>query len=162
MPAGGSPCVRRSRERRSPSETGTVLPPEPQLVDSLSFRRSRIHTIEPRTINRTPKPIQKSWSQCPGPGASNNGPIPIKRNLPGGEGSLLARDLANVESAYTSIVEGERELMREYTLLIDSASKTREALDSSNPSDAGASPTLVYWQDESGEHAFVTERPLIS
>ncbi|WP_218220434.1 hypothetical protein [Nesterenkonia sp. Act20] len=85
-----------------------------------------------------------------------------QRNLPRGEGSSVAKDLANVESAYTSTMEGERELMREYTLLIDSASKTRKALDSSNPSDAESAPTLVYWQDEAGQHAFVTEKPLIS
>lgn len=85
-----------------------------------------------------------------------------QRNLPRGEGSSVAKDLDNVKRAYTSTMEGERELMREYTLLIDSASRTRSALDSSNPSDAESSPTLVFWQDETGEHAFVTEKSLLS
>lgn len=85
-----------------------------------------------------------------------------KRNLPGGEGASVTRDLANVKGAYTSVMEGERGLMKEYILLIDAASKTRAALDSPHTADAGGSPTLVFWKDEAGEHAFVTEQPLLS
>ncbi|TLP89089.1 hypothetical protein FEF26_15575 [Nesterenkonia salmonea] len=73
-----------------------------------------------------------------------------QRNVPGREGPAVARDLANLKEAYNSTVVGERDLMREYTLLIDSAARTRAALESSYPSDTESSPTLVYWQDEAG------------
>lgn len=85
-----------------------------------------------------------------------------KRNLPGREGSSVKRDLANLKTAYNSTVEAERALMSQFSVLIDSASRTRAALGSSYPSDAETSPTLVYWQDETGGHAFVTEKNLIS
>lgn len=84
-----------------------------------------------------------------------------KRNLPGREGSSVEKELANLQAAYTSTVEGERALMSQYSVLIDSAGRTRAALESSQSFDSETSPTLVYWQDETGGHAFVTEKNLI-
>lgn len=82
------------------------------------------------------------------------------RNLPGGEGATLEKELAKRNAAYTSTMESEREIMHEFHSLIESARATRNALDT--PTNGTDSPTLVYWQDETGEHSFVTERNLIT
>ncbi|WP_427892462.1 hypothetical protein ACQHIV_06085 [Kribbella sp. GL6] len=85
-----------------------------------------------------------------------------ERNLPLGEGAMLEKELAKRNAAYTSTMESEREIMNEFHSLIESARTTRRALEASAPTDATTSPTLVYWKDETGEHAFVTEKNLIS
>lgn len=84
----------------------------------------------------------------------------VARNLPGGGGAALGKELENRKSAYTSTMESEREVMSEFHSLIDAARATRTALDA--PADAATSPTLVYWKDETGEHSFVTEQDLIA
>lgn len=82
------------------------------------------------------------------------------RNFPVGEGASLEKELAKRKAAYTSTMESEREIMREFHSLIESARNTRKALD--EPAGEKTSPTLVYWKDEAGEHSFVTEQNLIS
>ena len=58
-------------------------------------------------------------------------------------------------------MESEREIMEGFSSLIESAKKTRQALE--NPAlDGAAAPTLVYWRDEVGEHSFVTEKLLVT
>lgn len=84
------------------------------------------------------------------------------RNLPGGEGITLEKELTARNAAYTSTMESEREIMSEFHSLIESARATRKALEASVPANGAASPTLVYWKDETGEHSFVTEQNLIS
>lgn len=84
------------------------------------------------------------------------------RNLPGGEGITLEKELAKRNAVYTSTMESEREIMSEFYSLIESARATRKALETSAPTNGTTSPTLVYWKDETGEHSFVTEQNLIS
>ncbi|WP_455133802.1 hypothetical protein [Microbacterium aurum] len=88
-----------------------------------------------------------------------------QRNFPaflGGEGASAERKLANLNAAYTSTMESELEIMREFHALIESAKTTRAALDSSTTTADGESPTLVYWRDESGDHSFVTSKQLLA
>lgn len=82
------------------------------------------------------------------------------RNVPGLKGSSKEKELAEFKEAYTATMESEREIMSEFHSLIESARDTRKALD--EPQDENVSPTLVFWQDESGEHSFVTEQDIIS
>lgn len=84
------------------------------------------------------------------------------RNLPGGEGATLEKELAKLKDAFTATMESERKIMSEFHSLIESARTTRKALETSGPTNGTTSPTLVYWKDETGEHSFVTEQNLIS
>ena len=84
------------------------------------------------------------------------------RNLPGGEGATLEKELAKLKDAFTATMESERAIMSEFHSLIESARATRKALETSGPTNGATSPTLVYWKDETGEHSFVTEQNLIS
>ncbi|MEV6267151.1 hypothetical protein AB0L64_08295 [Kribbella sp. NPDC051936] len=84
------------------------------------------------------------------------------RNLPGGEGATLEKELAKLKDAFTATMESERQIMSEFHSLIESARTTRKALETSGPTNGTTSPTLVYWKDEAGEHSFVTEQNLIS
>lgn len=81
------------------------------------------------------------------------------RNLP--SGASLEKEIAKGRAACTSTMESEREIMSEFHLLIDSAQSTRKAL-AAPASSKTASPTLVYWKDEAGEHSFVTDINLLS
>jgi hypothetical protein len=84
------------------------------------------------------------------------------RNFPGGGGAMLEKELAKRNAAYTSTMESEREIMSEFHSFIESARATRKALETPSPAREKGSPTLVYWNDETGEHSFVTEQNLIS
>lgn len=84
------------------------------------------------------------------------------RNLPGGEGNAVAKELEKRKAAYTSTMEAEREIMSEFHSLIESARTTRKAFEMSDLASADVSPTLVYWKDEMGQHSFVTGRNIIS
>lgn len=83
-----------------------------------------------------------------------------ERRVPGGKGSALEKKIEKHNAAYTAMMESEREIISDFHSLIESASDTRKALD--EPEDGNTSATLVYWQDESGEHSFVTEQNIIS
>jgi hypothetical protein len=72
-----------------------------------------------------------------------------QRNLSsfiGGVGTSAERELAKLTAAYTSTLESEREIMEGFHSLVESAKRTREALDSPAQDDSTA-PTLVYWKD---------------
>lgn len=87
-----------------------------------------------------------------------------KRNFPaflGGEGGSAERELIKLRAAYTTTMESEREIMSEFHSLIESAKLTRLALEGSSVGEVLASPTLVYWKDETGDHAFVTDKTLV-
>lgn len=82
------------------------------------------------------------------------------RNLPGilgGEGATAEKNLAKLNAAYTSTMESEREIMQGFHSLIDAAKKTRAELDSPSAG-ADAQQTFVFWEDEMGEHSFVTDK----
>ncbi|WP_147513283.1 hypothetical protein [Actinomyces polynesiensis] len=85
-----------------------------------------------------------------------------KERLPGRVGASTERELGRLNAAYMSTMESEREIMEEFHSLIESARETRAALETPTPTDAGTSSTLVCWKDETGEHAFVTEKSLLS
>ena len=84
-----------------------------------------------------------------------------ERNFPtliGGKGASKEKELQQLNEAYTSTMESEREIMNDFHSLIEASQTTLEALESS-AAPAGPTPTLVYWKDEAGEeHSFVTEK----
>ncbi|MHA7987818.1 hypothetical protein ACX9R5_18650 [Rathayibacter sp. CAU 1779] len=84
-----------------------------------------------------------------------------ERNLPGGEAATLEKKLAKYRASYTATMESEKEITVHFQSLIESARTTRAELDAPASGNGGASPTLVYWKDELGEHSFVTQKQLI-
>jgi hypothetical protein len=82
-----------------------------------------------------------------------------ERHLPefiGGRGAAADRKLKVLKDAYVSTMESELSIIEGFHALIQSAKQTLKALE--NPkTDINASPTLVYWQDDAGEHSFSTE-----
>lgn len=84
------------------------------------------------------------------------------RNMPGGEGAALEKELVKRKAAYTLTMESERDIMSEFHSLISSAKAARKDFETPGPVGKDKWPTIVYWQDEAGEHSFVTERDLIS
>lgn len=88
----------------------------------------------------------------------------VKRFLPefaGGRGAAVERNIAAMRDAYVSTLESELAITKGFDSLIHSAKRTLEALDSPQAS-LGTTPTVVYWQDEEGEHSFVTEKLQLS
>lgn len=86
----------------------------------------------------------------------------VTRNLPGGDGANLERDIAKRKAAYASTMESEIVIMRQFHSLVEAARASRAALDAPAAEQVGYSPTLVYWKDEAGDHAFVTEKNLLT
>jgi hypothetical protein len=84
-----------------------------------------------------------------------------ERSLPGGEGAASEKKLAKYAAAYSVTMASEKEIAAQFQSLIDAAHATRKALDAPATASDAASPTLVYWKDETGEHSFVTETNLI-
>lgn len=84
-----------------------------------------------------------------------------ERNLPGGEAATSEKKLAKYRAAYTATMESEKEITVEFQSLIESARTTRAEMEATASGTGGASPTLVYWKDELGEHSFVTQKQLI-
>jgi len=84
------------------------------------------------------------------------------RSLPGSEGATSEKKLAKYRAAYTATIEHEKAITSQFQSLIDSARATRAELDAPASATNAASPTLVYWKDEMGEHSFVTEKKLIA
>ena len=84
----------------------------------------------------------------------------VERSLPefaGGKGAAAERNLGALKAAYVSTLESEMVIMKGFDSLIQSTQETLVALD--NPKVAlEAAPTMVYWQDETGEHSFATEQ----
>lgn len=69
-----------------------------------------------------------------------------------GGGAADERKLATMRTAYVSTLESERAIMEGFDSLIQSAQETLAALES--PKGSSQTPTLIYWQDEAGEHSF--------
>lgn len=84
-----------------------------------------------------------------------------QRNIPGLQGASVERKLKTTKDAYVSTMESEKAIMEGFGSLIQSVKQTHNELE--NPTvDRHASPTLVYWQDETGEHSFSTEKLQLS
>jgi len=84
----------------------------------------------------------------------------VERSLPefaGGRGAAAGRNLTALKAAYVSTLESELVIMKGFDSLIQSTQETLVALDSPKASLATA-PTMVYWQDETGQHSFTTEQ----
>lgn len=71
----------------------------------------------------------------------------------GGRGAAKEKELDALKHAYLSTLENEKAIMKEFDSLIHSAKQTLKALETSHGGPK-SSPTLVYWQDETGEHSF--------
>lgn len=83
-----------------------------------------------------------------------------QRNLPefiGGRGAAAERSLKVLKQAYIATMENELGIMQDFTALIHSAKETLRALEKPERAPRSA-PTLVYWRDETGEHAFHSEQ----
>jgi hypothetical protein len=84
----------------------------------------------------------------------------VQRSIPefvGGRGPAADRKLAALKGAYVSTLESELTIVKSFDSLIQSAKQTLQSLE--NPKSAPSpSSTLVYWQDETGEHSFSTEK----
>lgn len=75
----------------------------------------------------------------------------------GGRGPAAERKLRALKDAYTSTLVSELEIVKGFDALIRSAKDTLAELQNPQPTLA-SSPTLIYWQDETGEHSFSTEK----
>ena len=88
----------------------------------------------------------------------------VERSLPefvGGRGAAANKKLAALKGAYVSTLESEVAIVKGFDSLIQSAKQTLSSLE--NPKNSlSSSPTLVYWQDETGEHSFSTEKLRVS
>ena len=88
----------------------------------------------------------------------------VERALPefvGGRGAVATKKLTALRGAYVSTLESEVGIVKGFDPLIQSAKQTLDSLENPAPS-ASASPTLLYWRDETGEHSFSTEQLKIS
>lgn len=81
----------------------------------------------------------------------------LERTLPGGERGELEKRLRKLKSDQTETLKSERTMVEQFHALIESTTAAREKLD--EPGEMTA--TLVYWHDETGEHAFVTDQKLL-
>lgn len=82
-----------------------------------------------------------------------------KRALPefvGGKGAAAERDIATLKEAYLSTLESEKAIIESFSPLIESAKSVLASIEESRVADEDA-PTLIYWRDESGDHAFSTK-----
>lgn len=82
-----------------------------------------------------------------------------KRALPefvGGKGAAAERDIATLKDAYLSTLESEKAIIESFSPLIESAKSVLASLEEPKVADEDA-PTLIYWRDESGDHAFSTK-----
>ena len=88
----------------------------------------------------------------------------VERALPefvGGRGAAANKKLVALKDAYVSTLESEVAIVKGFDSLIQSAKQTLNSLE--NPKNSlSSSPTLVYWQDETGEHSFSTEKLRVS
>ena len=80
----------------------------------------------------------------------------VERAIPGGKGAAADRKLTTLKNAYVSTLETELVIVKGFDSLIQSAKETLVSLESPK-SVTGTTPTLVYWNDEAGEHSYSTE-----
>ncbi len=81
----------------------------------------------------------------------------VERNMPGGKGAAADKKLAALKAAYVATLESELAIVKGFDSLIESSKQTLTTLRSPETS-LEASPTMVYWQDDDGEHSFFTEK----
>ena len=84
----------------------------------------------------------------------------VERHFPefaGGKGAAADKKLAALRAAYVVTLESELAIVKGFDSLIQSSKQTLATLSSPQKS-LEASPTLVYWKDESGEHSFFTDQ----
>lgn len=75
----------------------------------------------------------------------------------GGKGASAEKKLAALKKAYVATLESELVIVKGFDSLIHSAKETLNSLE--NPkTKTSPTATLVYWQDETGEHSFSTEK----
>lgn len=82
-----------------------------------------------------------------------------KRALPefvGGKGAAAERDIATLKDAYLSTLESEKAIIESFSPLIESAKNVLHSLEQPSVTDED-SPTLIFWRDELGDHAFSTK-----
>lgn len=84
-----------------------------------------------------------------------------ERNLPGGRASRMEQQLKQLRKAYTSTIESQMGTLHNFSSVIHSVKQVRDAFEEVRP-DPESSPTLVYWEDETGKHSFVTDKLGIS
>jgi hypothetical protein len=75
----------------------------------------------------------------------------------GGQGAANDKKLKALQHAYVATIENELGIMKDFDDLIHSARQTLKALENPKPAASGPAPTLVYWQDETGEHSFYSQ-----
>ncbi|KAB1658877.1 hypothetical protein [Pseudoclavibacter sp. CFCC 11306] len=71
------------------------------------------------------------------------------------------KELEKFQDAYAETTESEREIMVDFHSFVEAAKETRKAMDQEPGDDRTEHPTLVYWEDETGEHSFVSPKPLL-
>ena len=79
----------------------------------------------------------------------------------GNRGTSTGNALEQLKSAIISTMESEREIMKGFHSLIESAEQTRRELDKPQVASENDA-TLVYWKDEAGTHSFVTDQLKLS
>src|SRR5699024_329509 len=79
----------------------------------------------------------------------------------GNRGTSTGTALEQLKSAYTTTMESERQIMKGFHSLIESAEKTRRELDKTQVASEDDA-TLVYWKDGAGTHSFVTDQLKLS
>jgi hypothetical protein len=84
----------------------------------------------------------------------------VQKSMPGfagGKGAAAGRNLAALKEAYVATLQSEMTIMKGFDSLIQATQDTLVSLE--NPKSAiESAPTMVYWQDETGEHSFATEQ----
>lgn len=85
----------------------------------------------------------------------------VQRTFPGGKGASAEKKIATLKAAFVATLESELVIMKGFSSLIESAKKSLESLE--NPKEGlGSSGTLLYWQDETGEHSLHTDLVLVT
>ncbi len=83
---------------------------------------------------------------------------PAARRLPKGTDLQERRGFLN--EAYARTLKAEKDVQKGFDTLIQSAETTLEELRNPKPAE-GESPTLVFWEDETGRHSFYTDSDLL-
>lgn len=84
----------------------------------------------------------------------------VTRHAPefvGGKGAAAQKRLDALKDAYVATLQSELALTRGFDSLIQSTRDTLRVLESPKV-ESDASPTMVYWKDEDGEHSFYSHQ----
>jgi len=82
----------------------------------------------------------------------------IKAGL--GGGSSIDQRIALLKDAYVSTLQNEKDIIEAFTPLIQSSKETLKKIEAPKV-DAKNLPTLVYWEDENGQHSLATDSLII-